>query len=89
VNTKKKDELLYWSTTTLNRVDQLPQPYQSNFKDWLKQQVGIGHFDSDILANTLENRNPGLRAELISSIEAMLQVTEESFGQVFMSDRVR
>jgi hypothetical protein len=74
-----------WSNTVLTRVSKLPPPYGWHFGDWLQKQVGIGQLDSATLANALEGLDVPRQQGLMSSIQAILQATEQTFGGTAMT----
>jgi len=69
-----------WSSTVMNRVAKLPPPYGWHFGDWLQKQVGIRQLDSTALASALEDLDSPRQQGLMSSIQAILQATEQTFG---------
>lgn len=79
----KSDErvsIKQWSNAVLNRVAELPQPYRWNFEDWLQQQLGIGQLDSYALTSALEDLDATRQQGMTTSIQAILQATEQTFG---------
>lgn len=76
----KRAPLNQWSNTVLTRVSKLPPPYGWHFGDWLQKQVGIGQLDSVTLANALAGLDSPRQQGLMSSIQAILQATEQTFG---------
>ena len=73
-----------WSNTVLTRVSKLPPPYGWHFGDWLQKQVGIGQLDSATLTHALEGLDSPRQQGLMSSIQAILQATEQTFGGAAM-----
>ncbi len=66
----------------MNRVSKLPPPYGWHFSDWLQQQVGIRQLDSTALAGALKDLDSTRQQGLMSSIQVILQATEQAFGAV-------
>jgi hypothetical protein len=80
MQSNKKVSINQWSSTVLTRVSKLPPPYGWHFGDWLQKQVGIGQLDSTALASALEGLDNPRQQGLMSSIQAILQATEQTFG---------
>lgn len=74
-----------WSNTVLMRVSKLPPPYGWHFGDWLQKQVGIAQLDSVTLTNALQGLDSPRQQGLMSSIQAILQATEQTFGGAAMT----
>jgi hypothetical protein len=75
-----KVSIKQWSSTVLKRVADLPAPYRWNFEMWLQQQLGIGQLNSVALARALEGLDDTRQQGLTTSIQAILQATEQTFG---------
>jgi hypothetical protein len=75
-----KVSIKQWSSTVLERVAELPAPYRWNFEIWLQQQLGIRQLNSVALARALEGLDDTRQQGLTTSIQAILQATEQTFG---------
>ena len=75
----KRVPINQWSNTVVNRVSKLPPPYGIHFGSWLQQQVGIRQLNSTALTSALEDLDSPRQQGLMSSIQAILQATEQTF----------
>jgi len=81
MKTNKRVSINQWSSTVLNRVANLPQPYRWHFEDWLQQQLSLAQLDPTTLEGALEGLDATRQQGLTMSIQAILQATEQIFGR--------
>ncbi len=85
MKTNTRISINQWSSTVLNRVANLPQPYRWHFEDWLQQQLDLAQLDPITLESALEGLDATRQQGLTLSIQAILQATEQIFGRASLA----
>ncbi len=82
MHNNKGEPIIQWCSTVMTRVSKLPPPYCGHFEGWMQKQIGTGPLDSTALASALEDLDSTRQQSLMSSIQAILQATEQTFGEM-------